>query len=57
MWYNQIRYKKGKKMFENYEKIAENYNDIHKKSLMGLSEMDFKYFVKYKIDIVKEKIS
>ena len=42
-------------MSENYEKIAENYSDIHKKSLLGLSKKDFKYFVRYKLDIVKQK--
>ena len=42
---------------ENFQQIAKNYSTIHKNSLLGLSDMDFKYFIKYKIDIIKDKIS
>lgn len=39
----------------NFEHISTNYSSIHKKTLLGLSDMDFKYFIKYKLDIVKDK--
>ena len=40
-----------------FEQIYKKYSYIHKKSLLGLSDMDFKYFIRYKLDIVKKKVS
>ena len=42
---------------DNFEQIYRNYSYIHKRSLLGLSDMDFKYFIRYKLDIVKKNIS
>ena len=41
----------------NFDKFAENYREIHKKSLSKFSKMDFDYFIKYKLDIIREEIS
>ena len=53
-YFNNIRIFRCK-LQNNFEEIAHNYQKIHKKSLLGLSDYDLDYFLKYKIDILKEE--